>query len=181
MDKLSINMNELSNNNINPSQYVFLFLTHARQYAAMYKFCQEGPGFGSEEILDLENRGYILNLNKTGAYYLDFFVLTDAIGQDLFQQDRDQAGLEFWNAYPIYLRGTNTGETFSLINTDKKQWLADYYLRVGYSPEKHSQVMNGLDYALDKDLIDMNIRQWLDSEQWTLMLELKELEALCNR
>lgn len=176
METLLINLNALSRYHITPSQYTFLFLTHARQYAAMYKYCQEGPGFKSEEILDLENRGLILNLNKTGYYYLDFFVLTDKVGSDLFDQDRDKAGLAVWNAYPIYLRDSITGDTFSLINTDKKQWLTDYYLQVGHCPEKHRQVMDGLDYAIDKDLIDMNIRQWLDSEQWTLMLELKELE-----
>ena len=176
MNPLSINLNALSHYHITPNQYVFLFLTHARQYAAMYKYCQEGPGFSPDEIADLEQRGFILNLNKAGYYYLDFFVLTDAIGSDLFDQDRDRAGLNFWNAYPIYLRDSHTGETFSLINTDKKQWLADYYLHVGHSPEKHTQVMDALDYAMDKDLIDMNIRHWLDSEQWTLMLELKALE-----
>jgi hypothetical protein len=177
MDSLSINLSALSHYRITPSQYVFLFLTHARQYAAMYKYCQEGPGFQAEEIHDLENRGYILNLNKMGYYYLDFFVLTDAIKSDLFEQDRDQAGLAFWNAYPIYLRDSITGDTFSLINTDKKQWLSDYYIRIGHSPEIHRRVMDGLEYAIDKDLIDMNIRQWLDSEQWTLMLELKEMET----
>lgn len=176
MDTLSINLSALSHYHITPSQYVFLFLTHARQYAAMYRYCQEGPGFRPEEISDLENRGFILNLNKAGCYYLDFFVLTDAIGSDLFEQNRDRAGLAFWNAYPIYLRGANSGEPRSLINTDKKQWLADYYLRVGHLPDKHNRVMDALEYAMEKDLIDMNIRQWLDSEQWTLMLELKELE-----
>lgn len=176
MNTLSINLTALSYYHITPNQYVFLFLTHARQYAAMYRYCQEGPGFRPEEITDLENRGFILNLNKAGYYYLDFFVLTDTVGSDLFDQDRDRAGLALWNAYPIYRRDSATGEPFSLINTDKKQWLADYYLRVGHSPTEHSRVMDALDYAIDKDLVDMNIRQWLDSEQWTLMLEMKELE-----
>lgn len=176
MDTLSINLNALSYYHITPNQYTFLFLTHARQYAAMYNYCQEGPGFRPEEIMDLEKRGFVLNLNQPGQYYLDFFVLTDAIGSDLFEQDRDRAGLSFWNAYPIYLRNSATGEPISLINTDKKQWLVDYYLRVGHRPETHSRVMDALEYAMDKDLVDMNIRQWLDSEQWTLMLELKELE-----
>lgn len=176
MDNLAINLNALSHYHITPNQYVFLFLTHARQYEAMYRYCQEGPGFQPDEIADLENRGYVLNLNRAGHYFLDFFVLTDAIGHDLFEQDRDRSGLAFWNAYPIYVRHSTTGETSLLINTDKKQWLADYYLRVGHSPKEHSRVMDALDYAMDKDLIDMNIRQWLDSEQWTLMLELKELE-----
>lgn len=176
MDTLSINLNALSKYHITPNQYIFLFLTHARQYEAMHKYCQEGTGFRPEEIIDLENRGYILNLNKAGNCYLDFFVLTDAVGSDLFEQDRDRAGLAFWNAYPIYVRNSATGEPSLLINTDKKQWLADYYLRVGHLPKKHSQVMDALDYAMDKDLVHINIRQWLDSEQWTLMLELKELE-----
>ena len=176
MDTLSINLTALSRYHITPNQYVFLFLAHTRQYAAMYNYSQQGPGFRPEEIADLESRDFILNLNKTGSYRLEFFVLTDAIGRDLFEQDRNQAGLAFWNAYPIYLGNSSTGETRLLINTDKKQWLADYYLRVGHSPVKHGQVMDALDYAIDKDLVSINIRQWLDSEQWTLMLELKELE-----
>lgn len=173
MNGLTINLDALARYNITPNQYVFLFLTHARQYATMYKFGQEGPGFTAEEIGNLVDRGLILNLNKAGHYYVDFFVLTDGVGADLFDLDREQAALEFWNAYPILLRDSKTGENYSLLNTDKKQFLADYYVRVGHSGQKHARVMEALDYAIDANLIDMTIRQWFDSEQWTPMLELK--------
>ncbi len=178
MTKIEIDLDALSRYNITPNQYVFLFLTHTRQYAAMYKFGQEGPSFAAEEISNLVDRGLILNLNKAGYYYLDFFILTDEIGRDLFDQDRDKAALEFWNAYPIFLRDSRTGETFSLLTTDKQQFIKDYYVRIGHSERRHCRVMEGLDYAVDKKLIDMTIRQWLDSEQWKLLLELKELEAV---
>lgn len=178
MNKIEIDLDALSRYNLTPNQYVFLFLTHTRQYATMYKFGQEGPSFSAEEIGNLVDRGFILNLNKAGYYYMDFFVLTDEIGQDLFDQDREKAALEFWNAYPIFLRDSRTGETFSLLTTDKQQFLKDYYVRIGHSERRHCQVMEALDYALDKKLIDMNIRQWLDSEQWKSLLELKGLEEL---
>src|SRR5947209_2008743 len=103
MKTLSIDLDALARYSITPNQYVFLFLTHTRQYAAMYKFGQEGPGFTAEEIGNLVDRGLIINLNKAGYYYLDFFVLTDNVGKDLFEQDREKAALEFWNAYPILL------------------------------------------------------------------------------
>ena len=178
MKTLSIDLDALARYSITPNQYVFLFLTHTRQYAAMYKFGQEGPGFTAEEIGNLVDRGLIINLNKAGYYYLDFFVLTDNVGKDLFEQDREKAALEFWNAYPILLRDSKTGENFSLLTTDKQQFLKDYYVRVGYSEQKHNRVMEALDYAIDTKLIDMTIRQWFDSEQWTLMLELKEAQAV---
>jgi hypothetical protein len=142
----------------------------------MYKFGQEGPGFSAEEIGNLVDRGLILNLNKAGYYYMDFFVLTDDVKKDLFDTDREKAALEFWNAYPILLRDSKTGENYSLLNTDKDQLLKDYYIRVGYSEQKHRRVMEALDYAIDKGLVDMTIRQWLDSEQWTMMWELMEIE-----
>ena len=178
MSKIQIDFDALLRYNITPNQYVFLFLTHTRQYAAMYKFGQEGPSFSAEEINNLVDRGFILNLNKSGYYYIDFFVLTDQIGQDLFDQDREKAALEFWNAYPIFLRDSRTGETFSLLTTDKEQFLKDYYARIGHSERRHSQVMDALEYALDKRLVDMTIRQWLDSEQWKPLLELKALEEV---
>ena len=173
MNTIQFDLDALMRYNITPNQYVFLFLTHTRQYAAMYRFGQEGPSFSAEEIGNLVDRGLILNLNKAGYYYMDFFVLTDDIGKNLFDLDRDRAALEFWNAYPILLRDSKTGETFSLITTDKQQFLADYYIRVGHSESKHRRVMEALDYALETNLIDMTIRQWLDSEQWTCLLELK--------
>ena len=178
MNKIEINLESLSQYSLTPNQYVFLFLTHTRQYAAMYKFGQEGPSFSAEEIGNLVDRGLILNLNKSGYYYMDLFVLTDDIGQDLFDQDREKAALEFWNAFPIMLRDSRTGENFSLLTTDKQQFLKDYYIRIGHSERKHRRVMEALDYALDKALIDMTIRQWFDSEQWTCLLELKELEEV---
>ena len=178
MNKIEINLESLSQYSLTPNQYVFLFLTHTRQYAAMYKFGQEGPSFSAEEIGNLVDRGLILNLNKSGYYYMDLFVLTDDIGQDLFDQDREKAALEFWNAFPIMLRDSRTGENFSLLTTDKQQFLKDYYIRIGHSGRKHRRVMEALDYALDKALIDMTIRQWFDSEQWTCLLELKELEEV---
>lgn len=176
INAVTINLDALARYNITPNQYVFLFLTHTRQYATMYKFGQEGPGFTAEEIGNLVDRGLILNLNKAGHYYLDFFVLTDSVGRDLFDQDREQAALEFWNAYPILLRDPRTGENFSLLNTDKKQFISDYYARIGHSKPKHRRVMDALDYGIDAKLIDMTIRQWFDSEQWTLLLELKALK-----
>ena|ERR671933_1697318 len=176
MNAIQLNLDALSRYNITPNQYVFLFLTHTRQYAAMYKFGQEGPGFSAEEIGNLVDRGLILNLNKAGYYYMDFFVLTDDVKKDLFDTDREKAALEFWNAYPILLRDSKTGENYSLLNTDKDQLLKDYYIRVGYSEQKHRRVMEALDYAIDKGLVDMTIRQWLDSEQWTMMWELMEIE-----
>ena len=176
MPKIEIDLDALLRYNLTPNQYVFLFLTHTRQYAAMYKFGQEGPSFSVEEIGNLVERGLILNLNRSGYYYMDLFVLTDELGQDLFDQDREKAALEFWNAYPILLRDSRTGENFSLLTTDKQQFLKDYYVRIGYSERRHSRVMEGLDYAIDKGLIDMTIRQWLDSEQWKPLLELKALE-----
>jgi hypothetical protein len=176
MNTIQINLDALARYNITPNQYVFLFLTHTRQYAAMYKFGQEGPSFSAEEIGNLVDRGLILNLNKAGYYYMDFFVLTDEVGKDLFELDREKAALEFWNAYPIFLRDSVTGENYSLLNTDKQQLLKDYYVRVGYSEHKHRRVMEALDYAIENNMIDMTIRQWLDSEQWTCILELKELQ-----
>lgn len=178
MIKFTIDFDALLRYAITPNQYVFLFLTHSRQYATMYKFNQEGPSFTAEEINDLARRGFILNLNKSGYYYMDLFVLTDKVGQDLFDQDREKAALEFWNAYPIFLRDSRTGEKFSLLNTDKQQFLNDYYVRIGYSAHRHGRVMEGLDYAIDKGLIDMTIRQWLDSEQWKSLLELKGSQEL---
>ena len=175
MLKVQIDLDALSRYQLTPNQYVFLFLTHSRQYAAMYKFNQEGPSFTAQEIRDLERRGFILNLNKSGYYYMDLFVLTDELGQDLFDQEREKAALEFWNAYPIFLRDSRTGENFSLLSTDKQQFLKDYYVRIGHSARLHNRVMEGLDYAIDKRLVDMTIRQWLDSEQWESLLELKEL------
>lgn len=176
MNTIKLDLEAISRYNITPNQYVFLFLTHTRQYAAMYKFGQEGPGFSAEEIGNLVDRGLILNLNKAGYYYMDFFVLTDEIKKDLFDTDREKAALEFWNAYPILLRDSKTGNNYSLLTTDKQQFLKDYYIRVGYSERKHRRVMDALDYAIDKNLVDMTIRQWLDSEQWTMMWELMELE-----
>jgi hypothetical protein len=175
MSAVTIDLDALSRYGLTPNQYVFLWLTHARQYAALYKFGQEGPGFSYDDIRDLEVRGLILNLNRPGQYYVDFFVLTDALGADLFEQDRDAPGLELWNAYPIQFRDSLTGDTFSLLNTDKAQFLRDYYLRVGHVPARHRRVMDALDYAIDMGMIDLPLRQWLDSEQWTLVEELRAL------
>lgn len=178
MTKIEIDLDALLRYNLTPNQYVFLFLTHTRQYAAMYKFGQEGPSFSAEEIGNLVDRGLVLNLNKAGYYYMDFFVLTDELGRDLFDQDREKAALEFWNAYPVMIRDPRTGETFSLLNTDKREFLKDYYARIGHSEKKHQRVMDALHYAIDKNLVDMTIRQWLDSEQWTIMEELVAMDGV---
>lgn len=178
MNKIEINLDALLRYNLTPNQYVFLFLTHTRQYATMYKFGQEGPSFSAEEIGNLVDRGLILNLNKAGYYYMDFFVLTDELGRDLFDQDREKAALEFWNVYPVMIRDPRSSDTFSLLPTNKRQWLSDYYARVGHSEKKHLRVMNALYYAIDHNLIDMTIRQWLDSEQWTIIEELMVLDGM---
>lgn len=178
MKTVGIDLDALVRYNLTPNQYVFLFLTHARQYAALYKFVQEGPGFSTTEIDDLVQRGYILNLNKSGYYYVDLFLVSEQLGNDLFEQDAEKAALEFWNTYPIQIFDRDRNETFSLLTTHKAKFLEDYYLKVGHSAEKHARVMEALHYAIDHRLIDMTIRQWFDSEQWEAMLELKEYQTV---
>jgi len=173
MKSLEINFDALVAHNLTPNQYVFLFLTHARQYAAMYRFVQEGPGFTTQEIADLVERGYLIDLNPSGYYYMDSFVLTERVALDLFDTDTDRAALEFWNTYPIQLYDRDRDESFSLLTTSKRQFLSDYYVRVGHSPQKHARVMEALAYAIDHRMVDMGIRDWLDSEQWEAILEIR--------
>ncbi|WP_266367188.1 hypothetical protein [Tellurirhabdus rosea] len=174
MKSLEINFDALVTYNLTPNQYTFLFLTHARQYALMYRFVQEGPGFSALEIGDLVDRGFVLDLNPSGYYYMDSFVLTEKVANDLFETDTEKAALEFWNTYPIQLYDRDRDESFSLLTTDKTQFLKDYYVRIGYSPEKHRRVMDALNFAIDHRMIDMSIRQWLDSEQWEAILEIRQ-------
>jgi len=176
MKAIEIDLEALVKYNLTPNQYVFLFLTHSHQYAAMYKFVQEGPGFSTEEIHDLVERGFILNFNQSGYYYMDSFVLTDEVGDELFDQSPERAAREFWNTYPVHLFDRDRNEYFSLLATNKDQFIQDYYLRVGHSSKKHQRVMEALRYAIDNRMIDMSIRQWLDSEQWEAILDLKELQ-----
>ncbi|CCH53244.1 hypothetical protein BN8_02323 [Fibrisoma limi BUZ 3] len=177
MKTIEMNIDALCRYKLTPNQYLLLLLIHSRQYATMYKFGQEGPGFTAEEIGELVDRGFLLNLNKSGYYYVDLFVLTDEVRADLFEPEREKAALEFWNTYPILIRDTATGLGCSLLATDKHRFLTDYYAKVGYSVDKHARVMEALHYAIDHDLVDMPIREWFDSEQWTLLLELKELQT----
>ena len=154
---------------VTANQFLFLWLTYLKEYALMYEYVQNRDGFTSEEIKDLQEKGYVMSLNQEGEYYVDSYVITDKFSETLFNEDPTLAAQEFWDTYPRLLYIDR--KRFSARNTNKDLFLEVYQKQVGFSIDTHKRVMNALRYAINNKLVSMGIQKWFESKQWETIEE----------
>ena len=159
----------LLNLKISPSQFLFCFLTHQHLHAELYRYIEEGPGWSAEELLDLQKRGLVLNLNQGTQTFPDLYVVDDKFVNLVFSEDKERTGMECWNAFPAELN--IDGKSFPGRNMDQDQFLKDYYGLIGHSPEKHKRVLEALEFAKRSGKIRQGLKMWFATRQWEFVLQ----------
>lgn len=156
---------------ISANQYLICMLVYDRDGATTIKYYNENSGnqFTYEEIDDLVDREYLLRLSKDRKnYQLDYFSTTTKFMSD-FLIDEDDAGEEFWNAYPswIWMNGRKT----SAKSCDKDDIIEKYYRKIKGNKKKHQKVMETIEeYSKRNDgFATMGIEKFVGSEQWTIL------------
>lgn len=155
------------------AQYYYLMLVYYNDMSLIYQINHCQKPWSRKAILDLVDRGYLINENVDDRMYISDFSAVKSKCEPIFGPLAEN-GIEFWNAYPdnMYINGKRV----STKSCDKEALIARYNDKIG--PSKHNAVMRALEYCKQRDLIQMGIEKWFLSEQWEMIQD--EMERNLN-
>ena len=123
-------------------------------------------------IQDLINKEFIRDYNKSGKSYPDDYEVTTKFIDAVFTSYGHFE--EFWSAYPAWNEDPNTGKKFPLRSVDKDE-LEKLYGKKCKTLKRHKKIMEAVEYSKkDKTVSNMRIDNFLKSEHWKNVLELKQ-------
>lgn len=158
---------------ISPEQFLICMLIHDKDSAGMIQYFEENKQhkFKHEQVDELLDRGFLVRLSTDkDNYNLDHFAITHVFSSN-FLIDGEDAGTEFWNTYPSWLKVKN--QKISAKSCDKDDLVDKYAKKIKGSKKKHDRIMLVVEeytkrndgYAL------MGIEKFVGSEQWTILEE----------
>lgn len=104
----------------------------ARQYLKVTKFKME-------DMVDLEDRGFIVNMNTPPNTLPELYIVTEGIASKIYAGE--DAGEELWKTYPATFPLSNGSNFVARGGGDKDDLIAEYLRRIKNSPSKHHFVM----------------------------------------
>jgi len=145
--------------------------------ANLYRYAEKVTTWSFDEIDDLVKKGWMVDRNKTGAdgkrqAYPDHYQVTDEFIDKVFVSgDRFE---QFWESYPSFVENFDgpRGPMIPLKATVMEEVEVLYKKRVR-TIAKHKQVMEILDWAKKRGLINMNIAKYVGSMMFDQHMQLK--------
>lgn len=158
---------------ISPNQFLICMLIHEKDTVATIKYYEENTSnrFNAKDINELLQRGFLLRISKDEKHFeLDQFIVTDLFSHE-FLVDGEDAGEEFWNMYPSWIRMNNT--RVSAKTCDKDDLIEKYARKIKSSKKKHEQIMQTLEKYVEENngFATLGIEKFVGSEQWTILKE----------
>lgn len=153
----------LSRHNMSGDQFLFCCLIYEKKFDLIYKIFNERGGFDRDELNDLEDRGYVINLNKENDTYADMYTVTPKFKDEIYGEEYSM-WKEFVDTYPQFI--FIEGRRIPAQSTDLDALKNIYFSKIARSVSKHKKVMQALIYASDHDMINMGIEKWVKGEQW---------------
>lgn len=150
--------------NIRADQVLFIYLVYMRRLSDItLLFKSPLRGFSHEVIKDLEDRGYIQDLNQAGEKFADMFIISDTLINDLFM-DTDFPAEQFWEAYPSHMYIQD--KRVPIRGVPKDTFLSRYMSKIRRNPNIHRKVMKALEREKAEGGVNMRIDNWFFSESW---------------
>ena len=146
----------------------------------------------SENQLTLELRDVLLSLQYKGIINKSYEVpekgsILNPLDVDFnknvvnsFLKHSLDLGMELFNAYPVFT--IINGRTFSLRNITKlykslEEMAWEYGKAIKFDPEKHKEVIDLLEYGKENNLVQSGICDFIASNQWLTLKELRDGEV----
>lgn len=82
------------------------------------------------------------------------------------------------SVYPKF--GTIKGKLYPLITGDLDKLFEDYAKKIGYSIDTHKEVLETVQWAKDKELLNIGIEKFILSYYWESLKELKEKDNVTS-
>jgi hypothetical protein len=144
------------------NQFVFLYLKHKGEDQRLYRYLETVRPLFKEEIFDLEERGFIINVNSPSQYWADNYIVSNKFSK-IIDPDVSLAE-EFWNTYPGFC--DINGSRAPLKGIAKDDFLHKYAVFVQKNSGVHQRIMQALRYQKGNDDVKMRIDRWFDAHTW---------------
>lgn len=155
---------------INANQLHFMYLIQSGS-SQIYRIAEEGKKFYRSEIQDLEDRGFIENLNLTRHSLDDHYQIRDDTpeGKEVleFLNEDVTMGDELWNVYPYSFQMGD--KTFPAKTFDREEICDIYIKRIKGSAKKHREIIGLVKRGIALNLINVGIEKFVKGEQWEFL------------
>jgi hypothetical protein len=140
----------------------------ARQYLKIAKFTLE-------DISDLEERGFIINMNTPPNTLPEFYIVNDEIANEIFAGE--SAGEELWKAYPPQFPLSTGGYFVARAGLDKDEMINLYLKKINNSPSKHKFVLEQIQkykvMVKEGKLLGKKLFDFISEETWDTIAEIE--------
>ncbi len=170
LDDVTEYVSFLTKNKLTCNQFLLLYLLCTEQMVrdsqsklkysstgSIYKWQNEGSGWTTSEVQDLEAKGYVIPISKSN-YSIDQLIITPKFSE-LFFINADIAFEEVLDAYPDTITIQGTGFFTKAGDLDKLS--SDYKKIVKNSQKKHEEVIELIKFARQKNLINCKLDKFL--------------------
>ena len=158
---------------INIEQYLLCMMIKDRRFNEAYRYVHEIGVFKMEDLLDLEEKGYIYNF-QNGKPDFQYCMITDKFLEVVYNNNIESPGEELWDIYPNFIRVDN--KKLIAKNTNKDKFCMDYSRKYGMYVEVHKKIMEITQWGKEKGLIQCGIQKYLETEQWNALISEKKQE-----
>lgn len=162
-------INFLCKHKITTDQFLLLYLTFTKDMSNLYKYLHEVRAWDKKDLKDLEQRGFIVNMNKGDTSFCDMLIVQKKFYKEMWI-DLDIAGEELWNTYPTHFI-ISGGTKVPARSCDKEKLISNYHRLIKTNMKKHNEAIDLLKIAISRNEIKMGIEKWVGSEQWKILKE----------
>jgi hypothetical protein len=162
-------INFLCKHKITAGQFLLLYLTLTKDMGNLYKYVHEVKPWDKKDTKDLEERGYLINMNTGDNSFGDMYVVQEKFYKEMWV-DLDFAGEELWETYPAFFI-ISGGKKLPARSCDKDKLVSNYHRLIKTNMKKHKEVIELLKIAVSRNEINMGIEKWVGSEQWKILKE----------
>lgn len=171
-------VNFITKNNLTQSQFLLLHLLYKKRLDLIKLYKSNFPAdddsmIGKTLLEDLINRKFLNRTNvgyELGDDFLDIYI------------DVHTAGNEIWDLYPKFIVINEVN--IPLTTMDKNLFRKIYIDKILYNRQEHKEVVKDINYGKVKNLINVGIDKFVNSEFWlnirSLRLEDEDFESPTN-
>lgn len=145
------------------NQFIFLYLKHKKKDEELYRYLDNVKALTQAEMFDLEERGFVVNINSNAnEYWADRYLVTEKFVKAI-ELNLEKAE-EFWDLYPGFCFIKTSKAPLKGINKD--DFLHKYNAFIKKDDILHKRIMKALRYQKGKDEVKIRIDRWFDSCTW---------------
>jgi hypothetical protein len=165
----------LSKSGLSPNQYLFAYLIHKGNFPLMYRYVREVGRFKLEDIQTVLEKGYIIDVNKDRGdrteTFPDHYIPTSSFKELMINETEDDVE-ELWEIYPPFI--LINGNKAPGKSTDISVLAKPYSVAIKGSPDKHQEVKEILEWAIEKKVISMGFEKFILGRGWEFFKAMKE-------